>query len=362
MGLDAGEGFVIRTAALVILFAVLATAPARATRLEVHTDVSRATIAVQNDRFAASSPPPFVNDLPAGRYELTISSDGRRVGGYVIDVDRGITLRGARLSRTVTSAILPGAGQWRDDSWWSGAVVAGSVGLPVGFAIYYNVKAGSKRDEADVGDVPSTPGILRLEYDARALEKTRDAYLVVGGAFYVGNVLDAVVRRGAIRFRETSSGAVAATYEPSGVVQSMLLSAAWPGLGQVRQGSFGRARVWNTLLLGAGFFWAEARSQVEKAVSNRDFFEDTNSSSSPGYYEELARLESTVDEQKAVARIGAYVAVGVWAYNIIDAAFVTRGATADSGEMVRNDAEESSWTFTPGMVGESPGLVLGRKF
>ena len=63
-----------------------------------------------------------------------------------------------------------------------------------------------------------------------------------------------------------------------------------------------------------------------------------------------------------MARTAVYVAVGIWAYNIADAAFVARGAVADSGVMVRNDGEPLGWTVSPGLVGENAGLVLDVKF
>lgn len=352
-----------RSAALALALGLLAATPAGATRLEVHTDVSRSVIAARNDRFATSGPPPFVVDLPAGRYELSISTDGRPVGTTVIDADYGIHLRGGPATRTAMSAVLPGAGQWRDDSWWSGAVVGGSVAALFGSALYHDAKAGSKREEADVDpSIPLTDDLIRLGFDARTLEATRDDYLILGGIFYLGNVADALVTRGAIQFRETAPGVVTATYEPAGVGETMLLSAAWPGLGQARQGSIARARVWNFLMVSAAIFWAETENQVEKARSNRDFYKRVADPSDPAYYETVARRQADLNDQKALARTALYVVAGLWAYNIVDAGLLTRREVADSGQLVRNDGEGSSLSVTPGWVGETPGLVLGWKF
>lgn len=352
----------IRSASLVLALSLLTAVPAAATRLEVHTDVTRATVAIQNERFAYSSPPPFATDLPAGRYDLSITANGRRVGGYLVDIDGGVHLRGGRWTRLTYSAVLPGSGQWRDDSWWSGLTTGGSVALLVGRAVYFNVKSGSKKDEADVSGVPLSDELRRLAYDADVLEKTRDDYLLLSGIFYAGNVLDAAVRRGAMSFRETSPGVIRASYEPTGVLQSMGLSALWPGLGQVRQGNVGRARVWNGLMLGAAYFWAEAQNLVEEAKADRDFYDASHTAADDGYYETMARLGSDIDEQKAVARSAVYVAAALWAYNIADAGLVTRQAATDSGEMVRSDGEPRSWSVTPGLVGQGAGLVLGWKF
>jgi hypothetical protein len=241
-------------------------------------------------------------------------------------------------------------------------VTGGAVALMLGRSVYFNVRAGSLREEADVGDIPITDDLIRTGLDVVVEESTRDDYLYLSAGFYAANVIDAYVRRGAIRFTEAAPGVVTARYRPTGVVQSMLLSALVPGLGQVRQGSLVRARVWNGLAVATAYFWAQAQRQVYKAESNVDFFRLTNDSSDPGYFEQLARLESDVDEQEAVARTAVYLAVGIWAYNIADAAFTTRRATADSGEMVRNDGEESSWSLGPGLVGKDAGIVFGLKF
>ena len=131
----------IRASSIALAFVVMSALPAAAERLEVHSDVSRATITVQNQRLAISGPAPFSEDLPSGRYRLLVSSDGRRLGSYTVDVDDEIHLRGSRLSRGISSAILPGSGQWRDDGWWSGAVTGGGVALMMGRAVYFNVKA-----------------------------------------------------------------------------------------------------------------------------------------------------------------------------------------------------------------------------
>jgi hypothetical protein len=56
------------------------------------------------------------------------------------------------------------------------------------------------------------------------------------------------------------------------------------------------------------------------------------------------------------------MAVGIWAYNIADAAFTARRGVADSGEMVRNDEEPRSWSVSPGLVGQNAGVVLDVKF
>lgn len=352
----------IRLASLVLAITLFGAADAGAARLEAHTDVARATITARDDAFAVSSPPPFLEDLPAGRYLLSVASEGRLVGSCVLDADRGITLRGSRWSRTLSSAVLPGSGQWRDDSWWSGAVVGGSVAVLLARALDLDAEAGGKRDGSDVGSGRSDPELLRLSRDARALEATRDDYLMLAGGFYLANVVDALVRRGALRFRETSPGVVTAGYEPTSVAEAALLSTVWPGLGQVRHGSLGRGRVWNALVLGMAIFWAEARDRVEESRSDRDVFVATNSPDDAEYFESLARLQSEVEEKKVVARNVVYVGVALWAYNIVDAALVARRSVADSGEMVRNDGEGSRWSVTPGLVGENAGLVLGWKF
>ena len=351
----------IRLSSIALALFVLTAVPAGAERLEVHTDVSRATISVQNDRFAVSGPPPFVEDIPSGRYRLFVDADGRRLGTYTLDVDHGIHLRGSRLSRGLSSAILPGSGQWRDDSWWSGAVTGGAVALMLGRGVYFNVKAGGLREESDVQG-PPTDGLIRIGLDAQVEEATRDNYLFLAGGFYAANVIDAFVRRGPVRFTETGEGVVTARYRPTGVGQSMLLSAVVPGLGQVRQGHVVRARVWNTLAVGVAYFWAQAERQVEKAKANVQYHQLTGDPAAPGFNEDLARLEASVDEQEAVARSAVYLALGIWAYNIADAAFVARRATADSGEMVSNYEESRGWTLSPGMVGQNAGLVFDVKF
>lgn len=351
----------IRLICTALAFLALTALPAAAERLEVHTDVTRATVTVQNSRYAVSGPPPLVEDLPAGRYRLSVSSAGRSLGSYTIDVDQGIHLRGSRLSRTISSAILPGSGQWRDDGWWSGAVTGGAVALMLGRAVYFNVKAGGLNEETDV-EGPLTDDLIRVGLDAEVHESTRDDYLFLAAGFYVANVLDAAVRRGPMRYTETAPGVVAARYRPTGVGQTMLLSALVPGLGQVRQGSVTRARVWNTLAVGTAYFWAQAQRQVEKARSDVRYLEMTGDPGASDYDERLARLEADVNEQEAVARSAVYVALGIWAYNIADAAFVARRGTADSGEMVSNSGEQRSWTVSPGLVGQNAGVVLDIKF
>jgi hypothetical protein len=355
------EPDVIRLTCLCLVLSAFLAGPASAERLEVHSDVTRATITVQNDQFAVSAPPPFEEDLPAGRYRLSVLADGRRVGRYTIDVENGIRLRSTRVSRTISSAVLPGSGQWRDDAWWSGAVTGGGVALMLGRALYFNVKAGSAEEEADVGGTPSDE-LIRIGLDAEVHRATRDDYLFLAAGFYAANVIDAAVRRGPVRFTERAPGVVEARYMPTSVGQSMLLSAVVPGLGQVRQGSVGRGRIWNTLAIGTAYFWAQSQRQVEKARANVRYLEATGTPSDPGYAERLARLESDVDEQEAVARTAVYLAIGIWAYNIADAAFVARGAVADSGVMVRNDEESRDWTLSPGLVGENAGLVFDVKF
>lgn len=351
----------IRPSILALALIVMTALPATAERLEVHTDVTRATITVQNSRFAVSGPPPFVEDLPSGRYRLMVGADGRRLGSYTLDVENGIHLRGSRLSRGISSAILPGSGQWRDDGWWSGAVTGGAVALMTGRAVYFNVKAGGLREETDV-DGPRSDELIRVGLDAEVHEATRDNYLFLAAAFYAANVLDAAVRRGPVRFTETAPGVVSAQYQPTGVGQTMLLSALVPGLGQVRHGSLMRARVWNAITVGTAYFWAQAERQVEKAESDVRFLKQTSGPGDPGFAEQLARLEADVDEQEAVARTAVYMAIGIWAYNIADAAFVARRGSADSGEMVRNYEEPRGWTLSPGLVGQNAGVVLDIKF
>lgn len=345
-----------------LLVLALVAAPATATRLEVHSDVTGAQITVQNRLYAESGPPPFFTDLPAGRYLLSVSATGRRLGYYALDIDTGVHLRSTRWSRIGGSAVLPGSGQWRDDGWQSGLTMAGSVASLLGRALYLNARAGTLREEAEAANVPVTDDLIRLGYDLEVYEASRDDYLFLTGAFYIGNLLDAAVRRGPIRFRETAPGVVTVAYRPTGVGQSMLLSALWPGLGQVRQGSVGRARIWNLFFLGTAFWWGEAQNNVEKARSDRNYFTATNSDTDPGYYEDLARLEANVNDKEAVSRIAIYTGIALWAYNIVDAALVTRRAVANSGEMVSNDPESSGWTFAPGLVGQSAGVVLGKKF
>ena len=191
-----------------LLCLTMLACPAGATRLEVHTDVTHASITVQNDRYAISGVPPFVTDLPAGRYRLSVLSHGRKLGAYTLDVEQGIHLRGSRRSRTFSSAVLPGSGQWRDDGWWSGAVTGGSVALMLGRAVYFNVRAGSLREESDVGDIPITDDLIRTGLDVVVEESTRDDYLFLAGGFYLANVIDAFVRRGSIRFTEAAPGVV----------------------------------------------------------------------------------------------------------------------------------------------------------
>jgi hypothetical protein len=352
-----------RLACLALALVVVIAYPAHAaTRVEVHTDVTRGQISFQNKAYAVSGPAPFVTELPAGRYQLFVSTGGRKLGTYVVDVDHGIHLRGGRWSRMASSALIPGSGQFRDDGWFSGTVVGGSVVSLLGRAIYLDTKAGGLREESDPGNIPPSDGLRRLAYDAEVLERSRDDYLILSGAFYIANLVDGVVRRGSIRFREAGPTAITGQYLPTGTGQTMLLSALWPGLGQMRQGRVNRARVWNLASLSVAFFWGEAQNKVERARSDRDFFAETNSPSDPGYYETLGRLQGDVQEQEAVTRTIGYVGLAVWAYNMVDAALVSRQATADSGEMVSNDREQSSWSVAPGLVGENAGLVLGWKF
>ena len=61
---------------------------------------------------------------------------------------------------TISSAVLPGSGQWRDDAWWSGAVTGGAVALMLGRAIYFNVKAGGLREETEVPGDPSDETVI----------------------------------------------------------------------------------------------------------------------------------------------------------------------------------------------------------
>ena len=352
-----------RLACLALLLVVVATSPAlAATRVEVHTDVTRAQITFQNKAYAASGPPPYVTELPSGRYRLFVSTGGRKLGQYTVDVDHGVHLRGGRWSRAGSSMLIPGSGQFRDDGWFSGIVMGGSVVSLLGRGVYLNTRVGSLEEEIDIGDIPPSDGIRRLAHDVDVLKQTRDDYFILTGGFYIANIIDGFVRRGSIRFRETGPGVITARYRPTGTGQTMLLSAVWPGLGQLRQGSVTRARLWNMFSLGVAFFWAESRNKVAEAESNRDFFAETNSPSDSGYYETLGRLEGDVKEQEAVTRTIGYVGLASWVYNLVDAALISRKATADSGEMVRNDQESSSWTVTPGPVGESAGLVLTMKF
>lgn len=351
----------IRPICLALAFLALMALPAAAERLEVHTDVTRATVTVHNKSFAVSGPPPFVEDLPAGRYRLSIEASGRSLGQYTVDIDNGVHLRGSTLSRTISSAILPGSGQWRDDGWWSGAVTGGAVALMLGRAVYFNVKAGSLQEETDVSG-PKSDDLIRTELDAEVHEQTRDDYLFLAAGFYAANVIDAAVRRGPMRFTETAPGVVTARYRPTPVWQSMALSAVVPGLGQARQGSVVRARVWNTLSVATAYFWAQAQRQVHKAESNVRYFERTNDPGNPDYDAQLARLRADVDEQDAVARTATYLALGIWAYNIADAAFVARRGVADSGEMARNYEESRGWSLSPGLVGENAGVVLNVNF
>ena len=352
-----------RLACLTLALVVIVACPAHgATRLEVHTDVTRGQITIQNKAYAVSGPAPFVTELPSGRYQVFVSTGGRKLGTYVVDVDHGVHLRGGRLSRMASSALIPGSGQFRDDGWFSGVVVGGSVVSLLGRAIFLGTKAGSLRSESDLSNIPPSDGLKRLGFDADVLESSRDDYLILAGGFYIANLVDGFVRRGSIRFREAGPGVITAQYRPTGTGQTMLLSAVWPGLGQMRQGSVTRARLWNMFSLGVAFFWGEAQNKVYRARSDRDFFGETNSPSDPGYYETLARLQGDVQEQEAVTRTIAYVGLAAWVYNLVDAALVSRHATADSGEMVRNDQEPSSWSVAPGLVGEDAGLVLAWKF
>jgi len=341
---------------------ILLANPASATRLQVRTDVTRAQITFQNGRYAVSGQAPFTTDLPAGRYELSIAVGGRRLGGYLVDVDGGVHLRGGRGTRTLSSAILPGSGQWRDDGWWSGVTVGGSMASLLGRAVYLNARAGNLREQFEGAGVPPSDGLVRIGHDLSVHEASRDDYLILAGAFYAGNVADALVRRGSIRFREAGPGVVTASYAPTGVGQTMLLSLLWPGLGQTRQGAIGRARLWNLAMLGTAFFWGEARNNVEKARSDLNFFRDTNSSSDTGYFETLARLESDVNDEEALARTAGYIGVVLWAYNIVDAALVTRRSVADSGDMVRNDTADEGWTLRAAPFGSGASAVLSRKF
>ena len=136
------------------------------------------------------------------------------------------------------------------------------------------LKAGSAEEESDVGGTPSNE-LIRIGLDAEVHRSTRDDYLFLAAGFYAANVIDAAVRRGPVRFTERAPGVVEARYMPTNVGQSMLLSAVVPGLGQVRQGSVGRGRVWNTLAVGTAYFWAQAQRQVEKARANVRYLEAT---------------------------------------------------------------------------------------
>ena len=89
LGPVVGVPNVMRATSLVLALVLLSAAPAAATRLEVHTDVTRATITAQGERYAESSPAPFVADLPAGRYVLRAwisGPDGDAVAGESVRV------------------------------------------------------------------------------------------------------------------------------------------------------------------------------------------------------------------------------------------------------------------------------------
>ena len=352
-----------RIAILALLLASLTATAASATRLEVHSDITRGQVTLQNRAYSNSGPAPFVTDLPAGRYDLFISQDGRRLGGYVVDIDRGVHLRGGRWTRFGSSALLPGSGQFRGDGWLSGVMVGGSVAGLLGRSVYLNTKAGDLRDQLEGAGGALSDELVRAKHEASALERTRDNYLILTGAFYAGNLMDGIVRRGSIRFRETGSGVITARYRPVSTTQTVLLSALWPGLGQVRQGSITRARMWNLFSVGVAVFWGEAQQQVENARADRDTYVETHTPADPGFYETAARFEGGVNEQQAVARTAAYMALVGWAYNLVDAALVARRSSADAGAMASNsDEEPSSWSFAPGLVGKNVGMVLNWSF
>lgn len=346
-------------------------------------DAFRATTEVRDGEFVlegrgyhrSSMAPLVIQDLPAGRYWLTIYRDRKELSKIRLDSGRHLSLEERRGSRAALSTVVPGLGQYRDLNFFSALVPFLEVGFGLTQTVRFASEVGNKKDYRDrlLALPPSDPqledewklAVARSKDDLWLAERARNQYGILTAYFHVGNILHAASRRGPLRFRLTGTNSVSVDYDPPSRPWVGVLSALYPGLGQTRMGRETRGLVWSGAAFVVGVGLVEAQRELDYRevqvgdLTRRAQLERQSGGISTGTLLRLSESESDRDSAKG-RRNGVLVGLGaLWLLNIADAVFLS-----DLPPVPLEDGRIAGVQLhlEPAWVGEAPGLALSGSF
>ncbi len=370
----------MRLSLFVLLLCVLYS-PASAQSTD--PDAFRATTVVKDGEFVlegrglhrSSMAPLVIQDLPAGRYWITLYRDREKLSKIRMDSGRVLELDDRRGSRAILSTVFPGLGQLRDLDFFSALVPFLEVSSALTQTLRFSSDADNAQDKLNrlLGAEPSDPddqerweiAVSTTSGEVWVAEQARNNYGIATAYFHVGNILNAAVRRGPLRFQLSGKNSVAVNYVPPSRPWVGALALLYPGLGHTRMGHETRGLIWS----GVSFFGVMGLIEAQREYDYRQTVVDTElvraqqEIDSGGLTQEtlaaLAAAESEEDSAKGL-RNGFMIGLGaVWLLNIADAVFLS-----DLPPIPLNDGSIAGIQMhvEPSWFGDGPALALVGSF
>ena len=331
----------------------------------LHTTPPGARVEFRGQLTLSGAAPIPLDDLPAGRYRLTLEGKG-------LPSVRARLLRapGGRMVLTrqegLSSFLLPpGPAHWRNGERARGILLF-AAGLGFGGAALIqestrsNASGDLDRALVTYGDAVSTAGIAaaRLEVRRAALRaddgaELRDLWTAMAAAVWVGSALESWLLTPVPRLRYDGTGEVVLSAAPASGFGAAVRSVIVPGAGQRYMGHAARGNRFTAAmaLLGAatitvhGAYLKKRRDQVLAQERYDLAATDVEASRLRRTLEDAASSARDMDRARNIV-FGATAALYLW--NILDAAHLAAEETLPAG---------MSWRVQPRADGIRAGLA-----
>jgi len=320
--------------------------------LSVSSNPEGAWVGIRGDGLIAGSTPFSLSELPEGVYRVEVRKEGYepQVGRLSVSKrpDGSLAVEALPLSigkGILRSALLPGWGQFYWGEKKRGALWLGLQAAAVAGLIFTDVNYRKAVDElnsaverynnaTDVEDIDR----YRSEMWRRSDEADRayDARLIALGltsGIWILNILDASFLSSHTLIASTGHGSVTFGLVPKTVKGAVLRSLAFPGWGQCYSGrKLSGALYCTSGIISIVTSIATHLNYLAKVDELKEAEKEYNKARSA---EEMDRLRAKVrtknrqaDRALSYRQLSLYVLLGMWAYNVIDAALGWEGTEA----------------------------------
>ncbi len=370
---------------LILLLSLVPVSTVSADDLTVWTHPLGAFVELTgNTAVRGVSPFPLDNRMD-GEYYVRARLDGYQESRGIIRLrtrnDRLLLMpevRSLRLGRFFRSATLPGSGQFFEGRRTAGSIWGGMWAVS-GITTWrldgdyddarslYDLSNVVLQQSLSSGDVDPLvlDATLELEVLRDAAKRNRDFALMTMGAFWAGNLIDALFFHQSLDLQEGSGNLLQISLREKNRFRRAIRSALFPGLGQDYAGYSLRGLVYAASAVFVGYQALEAHLNLEEERDRLDALDRELAVLAPNSEEEAAFFNQ-VEARRGVA-IGdrddvedrrnawAIAAAGVWAASVIDAIF-----TGPRDSARPESTTELGMVHTPAT--HAPGVAISYRF